>query len=127
MVIVLDTFPTSCVSKRPGSNNLTVSERCHVWVDACEAAGHRILVPEICYYESLRELEQRQAKSQIARLRTFCLDPERFLPLSTEQIEKAAQLWGWSRRAGLPTAAPQALDADVILAAQALALGIEPP
>lgn len=127
MVIVLDTFPTSSVSKRPGKIQPTLSDQCHQWINDCEVAGHRVLVPAISYYEVLRELEQRQAMSQIARLKTFCLQPKRFISLTTDHLETAAQLWGRSRRAGLPTADPQALDGDVILAAQALSLGIAAP
>ena len=85
------------------------------------------MVPAISYYEVLREPEQRQATSQIARLKTFSLQPKRFLALTSVHLETAAQLWGESRRAGLPTADPQALDGDVILAAQALSLGIAAP
>ncbi len=127
MVIVLDTFPASSVSKRAGSGQLTVSDHCHRWINDCEVAGHRVLVPAISYYEVLRELEQRQATSQIVRLKTFCLQPQRFLSLTTEHLETAAQLWGAARRAGFPTADPHALDGDVILAAQALSLTIAPP
>ena len=104
MVIVLDTFPAGSVSKRPGGTKLTISDQCHQWINTCEAAGHRILVPAVTYYEVLRELEQRQAIGQIERLKTFCLDPIRFLAVTTAHLETAAALWGLARRAGLPTA-----------------------
>lgn len=123
MVIVLDTFPASSVAKRPGKEP-SLLDQCRDWVDACEAAGHRVLVPAISYYEVLRELELRQAASQIARLKAFCLQPRRFVPLTTAHLEEAARLWGQTRRDGQPLADPKALDCDVIPAAQALSLGI---
>ncbi len=121
MIIILDTFPTSSTGKLPGRTP-TLLDQCRQWITACETAGHRILIPAISYYEALRELEMRQAVSQIARLQTFCLQAPRFIPLTTGHLETAAQIWGQARRAGQPTADPQALDGDVILAAQALSL-----
>jgi predicted nucleic acid-binding protein len=126
MIIVLDTFPASSVGKRSGTT-ASVLDQCRQWIEACEAAGHRILVPAIAYYEALRELELRQAATQIARLQAFCLQPRRFIPLTTQHLETAARLWGQQRRAGQPSADPQALDCDVILAAQALSLGVAAP
>lgn len=123
MIIVLDTFPTSSVSKLEGRRR-TLSDQCHQWVGDCEDAGHTILVPAIAYYEALRELEQRQATSQIVRLREFCLLSTRFMPLTTAHIETAARLWGDSRRGGRQTASDAALDADVIIVAQVLSLGL---
>ncbi len=127
MILVLDTFPTSSVAKRPGSRPPTLTDQCHQWILDCEAAGHRLLVPAIAYYEVLRELEQRQAHRQIERLKAFCLQPKRFIPLTTEHLETAARLWGQARRAGRPTADPQALDGDVLLAAQALSVAGSAP
>ena len=109
MIIILDTFPASSVAKRPGTVP-TLLDQCRQWIEACETAGHRILVPAIAYYEALRELELRQAARQIARLQAFCLQPRRFIPLTTQHLETAAQLWGQQRRAGQPGADPQALD-----------------
>lgn len=125
MIVVLDTFPTSSIAKLPGRRP-SLSDRCHRWVDSCEEAGHTILIPAIAYYETLRELERRQAVSQIERLKDFCLLDSRFIPLTTAHIEVAARLWGDARRTGRPTAFYDALDGDVILAAQALSLGLAP-
>jgi predicted nucleic acid-binding protein len=126
VIIVLDTFPVSSVSKRPG-NEATLSDQCRQWINDCEVAGHRVLVPAISYYEALRELEQRHAAAQILRLQAFSLRAHRFLPLTRPHLESAAKLWGKARNLGLPTADPQALDGDVILAAQALSLEIAAP
>ncbi len=94
----------------------------------CIAAGNSVRVPAIIYYETLRELERLKAASQIQRLKAFCFsDTERFMVLETIHLREAARLWAQSRNAGLPNADPQALDADVILAAQALSLGIAEP
>jgi predicted nucleic acid-binding protein len=46
-----------------------------------------------------------------------------YLPINTEVMLKAAELWAEARNRGVPTADPKALDADAILAAQALQIG----
>ncbi len=60
----------------------------------------------------------------MARLDAFGQTLE-YLPLTTVAMRRAAELWAEARRRGTPTADPHALDGDVILAAQALTLGIE--
>ena len=126
-VIVLDSFPLSTIGKSRASSP-TITDHCRQWVMNCVAAGNSICVPAITYYETLRELERLNAASQIERLKAFCFsDAARFLTLETAHLERAAKLWAQSRNAGLPTTDPQALDGDVILAAQALSLGISAP
>ena len=124
-VIVLDSFPLSCVGKSQG-NPPTITDHCRQWVFDCIAAGNIVRVPAIIYYETLRELERLNASAQIQRLKAFCFtDPNRFLPLETADLEEAAKLWAQSRHTGMPTASPDALDGDVILAAQTLRLGLQ--
>lgn len=105
------------------SSSPSLTDQCREWAIDCLRAEHRLYVPAIAYYETLRELERLNATAQIARLREFCfLEPERFLLLRTEHLETAARLWAQARNTGAPTADSQALDGDVIIAAQAQSL-----
>jgi hypothetical protein len=45
------------------------------------------------------------------------------LTLTTDAIIKAAEIWAFVRQTGVPTASPDALDADAILAGQASLAG----
>jgi predicted nucleic acid-binding protein len=45
-----------------------------------------------------------------------------YLPITTAIMRDAARLWADARSRGFPTASPQGLDGDVILAAQALSV-----
>jgi hypothetical protein len=126
-VIVLDTFPLSSTAKRepPRGTPLTRLDHCRRWVKECIAAENRVVAPAIAYYEVLRELERLGAASQIERLRTFChAVPDRYLSLTDADLDLAAQLWARARNAGTPTASADALDADVILAAQTIGMGL---
>jgi len=110
MFIVLDTFPASSTGKRAGEVP-TLLDRCRQWIDDCEAAGNKVVVPAVAYYEALRELELREAHSQTRRLRAFCLHIDRFMPLTTDHLEAAARLWAKARKAGKPTSDLQPLTA----------------
>lgn len=124
--IVLDSFPLSCAGKgRSAAPSMT--ESCRDWLRDCVLSGNSILVPAIAYYETLRELERLNAQAQVVRLKQFCFDePGRFLPLTTQHLEEAAQLWASARNAGTPTASAAALDGDLLLCAQVRRLEIAP-
>jgi hypothetical protein len=126
-VIVLDTFPLSSTGKREPAfgTKPTVLHQCQRWVYECLACGNTVLAPAISYYEALRELERLGAATQMARMRGFCrADPNRYLSLTDADLELAAKLWADIRNSGLPTASNDALDGDVLLAAQTLRLGV---
>ena len=126
-IIILDTGPlsNSAIPFAKRGNSPTLSQQCRQWIRDCELNGTVLLVPAICYYEALRELKRRNAASKISRLQEFVFSvPGRYIPLTTAHLEMAAQMWGEARNAGIPTASDAALDADVILCAQALSLGL---
>jgi predicted nucleic acid-binding protein len=84
--------------------------------------GGEVIIPEIADYEVRRNLLLTGLTPSVARLDQL----KRFLtylPLTTDTMMKAAALWAEARKTGQPTADPKELDADVILAAQALAAG----
>jgi predicted nucleic acid-binding protein len=91
------------------------------WLSRCLLGGSRVIVPAIVYYELKRELLRAKKSFGIARLDAFIsATPGRYLPLSDEALRLAADLWAKARQGGQPTADPNALDIDVIIAAQAL-------
>ena len=85
-------------------------------------SGHRIVIPEIADYEVRPELLRGNKTSGLARLDHLSQTLE-YLPLTTEAMQLAAKFWAQARQSGRPTAVDAALDADVILAAQAVLLG----
>lgn len=89
------------------------------WLDALLLSGVPVIHPEISDYEVRRELIRARKIASIARL-DYLKVRLIYQPLSTNTILFASQLWADARNRGKPTAANNRLDADVILAAQAL-------
>jgi hypothetical protein len=59
--------------------------------------------------------------ASLARLDQFVnAAPERYLGPTAESFQRAAERWAQVRLEALPTAGPDSLDADVLLAAQLL-------
>jgi hypothetical protein len=72
-------------------------------------------------YELRRELIRIGKTRGIRVLDRFIAErPDRYLPLTSVAMRRAAELWADVRNRGLPTAPPEALDGDAILAAQVL-------
>ncbi len=118
LIVLLDSGPLGLATNPKESAEALA---CQEWLRNLLLAGHRALVPAITDYEVRRELRlygKVIGERNLDRLKASF----GFLPLTTEALLQAADFWASARRVGLPTADKFALDADVILAAQAATL-----
>jgi hypothetical protein len=121
-LILLDSGPLGLTVRAPNKPQVV---RYNAWLNAILATGATIIIPEIAHYEVRRELLRIRAVGSLRRL-DFAIDPStgfRYLTLTADAIIKAAEFWAFVRQTGIPTAAPDALDADAILAGQAALAG----
>jgi predicted nucleic acid-binding protein len=123
-IIVLDSSPLGMVTN-PRAKSADC-QACKEWLRSMLAQGIVVVVPEIIDYEVRRELIRANRLASIRQLDQL-LDLALYLPITTEAMRRAARLWAVVRQTGQPTAHPQALDGDVILAAQTIeAFGDDP-
>lgn len=114
--VVLDTGPLGLITHPRGTDE---NRRCVAWIHSLTEVGVEFGIPEICDYELRREYVRHRSYSAIANLNRLAEMAE-YLALNTSVMHEAAGLWAEARNTGLPTASADALDADVILSAQAL-------
>ena len=119
-IVVLDTGPVGVLTN-PRLTPVPMAIR--KWLADLLTANRRVILPEISDYEIRRELMRGRKSQSLTMLNTLANQVE-FLPINTPAMRLAADLWAQSRNAGLPTGMSAALDGDVILAAQALHLGV---
>jgi predicted nucleic acid-binding protein len=114
-VIVLDTNVLGLLVHPRTSSE---SEACRLWITDLLAAGDVVVLPEIADYEIRREFLRRNVSSGLRRLDALHWQVY-YVPITTLAMRQAATFWAQARQQGHLTASPAALDADVILAAQA--------
>jgi predicted nucleic acid-binding protein len=119
-VVLLDAGPLGLATNPRRSPQSTA---CAQWLQSLGARGVRVLLPEIADYEVRRELLRANKAQGLARLDALAERLE-YLPLTTAAMRRAALFWAQARQQGRPTAADQTLDGDMILAAQAVTLGV---
>src|SRR5262245_9250921 len=117
--VLLNSAPLGLLTAPPRRPD---AQACSLWLAGLITAGERVIVPEITDYELRRELLRAGKAASVRRLDALAQATE-YLPLTTAAWRLAAELWAQARRQGQPTAADNTIDADVILAAQALTLG----
>jgi predicted nucleic acid-binding protein len=119
-IIVLDSGPLGLVCHRP---EIPQVQAINDWEYQLRINGAFLYVPEIADYEVRRKLIQTQRMAALKRLNAYRENFGVFYaPIKTDAMLKAAELWADARRRGEPTASDDRLDADAILAAQALQL-----
>lgn len=116
--ILLDSGPLGLITN-PRASPTTAA--CGRWLVSALGHGAAVLVPEIADYEVRRELIRAYRTAGLTRLDAF-IEQVEFLPIETAAMRRAAAFWAEARQEGRPTAPDPALDADVILAAQAATL-----
>jgi predicted nucleic acid-binding protein len=112
-IILLDAGPIGMIT-HPRKN-----EEIKAWLQASFRSNLIVKVPEIADYEVRRELLRANKPKGIQRLNILRLTLG-VLPITSEVMLRAAELWAQARQQGRPTADDKSLDADMILVAQAL-------
>ncbi len=116
-IIVLDSGPLGDACRRRGSPEV---EKLTGWWVQARANGAILAIPEMADYEVRRGLLWDGSTGGIRRLDQLRIDLGHYIPITTAAMRRAAELWADARRRGIGTADDRAIDADVIVAAQAL-------
>lgn len=120
-VIVLDSAIVGMVTNPKATPSAL---ECNHWLQSIQSKGFIVVFPEIVDYEVRRELIRAgkiRGIRKLDELKALII----YLPITTEVMLKAAQLWAEARKRGKPTADSKALDGDVILAASAILVAEE--
>lgn len=118
-IVLLDAGPLSLVIHPKGKDR---ARKCNLWLQSLLSNGVRVCIPEIADYEVRRELIRIGSTNSIQKLDTLNNNLE-YIPISTVAMRKAAHFWAQARKSGRKTADDKALDADMILIAQATMSG----
>lgn len=120
-IVLLDSTPVGLITN-PKATPMAIE--CQQWLENLLNRGYHVVLPEIIDYEVRRELLRVNKIKSIRRLDDL-KSALIYLPITTEVMLKAAQMWAQVRQQGKPTADDKALDGDVILAAQAILISSE--
>ena len=115
--MILDSGPLGDACRKRGHPDV---ERLKLWLHHAKANGAIVAIPEIADYEVRRGLLLSGAIEGIKRLDDLREELGFYIPISTAAMRRAAELWADARKQGFATGDDKGIDADEILAAQAL-------
>lgn len=114
-VILLDTGVLGMIiHPRPNTEILK-------WIERLGRDDAELWISEIVDYELRRKLIHLGFTQSIYRLDALKAAVN-YIPITTDTMLRAAELWAEARKQGKPTAGDTALDVDMILSAQAVLL-----
>jgi len=120
VIVLLDTGVLGLIiNSKPSEKNREEVRQCNEWMENLLKNNIRIVVSEIADYEERRELILQNKLNNIQRLDAL-ISRVGYFRITTDVMREAAKLWAFTRKEGKQTADNKALDADVILCAQAI-------
>jgi predicted nucleic acid-binding protein len=120
-IILLDTGVLGMATNPKATSQC---QECKQWLNALSNRNYLVALPEITDYELRRELiraNKLRGIRQLNELKALVI----YLPITTQVMLKAAELWAQARIEGSSTAHSEAIDGDVILAAQAILIQLQ--
>lgn len=118
LIVLLDAGPLGMITNPKSSPE---NEACKNWLASLAYNGTEVVIPEIADYEVRRELLRAGKDRGLGRLDAL-KGMLRYAPITTPVMLRAAEFWATARKMGRQSADDAALDADMILVAQARAL-----
>ena len=115
--VILDSGPLGQISHADPSRHAEIK----AWFDLLVIRDHPVFIPAIVDFEVRRGLILAERTRSLARLDAL-QGRATLLPITNDDLRLAAGLWATSRRRGQSVGDPKELNADVILAAQAISM-----
>jgi predicted nucleic acid-binding protein len=115
VIILLDAAPLGMITNPRSSSE---NEECKNWLAALVYNGAEVVIPEIADYEVRRELLRAGKTRGLSRLDAL-KGMLSYAPITTPVMLKTPEFWATARKTGRQSADDTALDADMILSAQA--------
>jgi hypothetical protein len=131
MIVFLDSNILGLISNSNAS--FDESQQCYKWFATLSVRGVRFVTSDICDYEVRRGLissflRSGKPASGIEILNSLKADGIlEFLPVSTESLDLAANLWARASNEGLTTRDDKNIDVDIIISAQYQLLQVDYP
>jgi predicted nucleic acid-binding protein len=116
--VLLDSGPLGRLVHADYSRNQEI----RAWLSRLLGRRTVVYLPEIADFEVRRNLILENLRGSLANLDELA-KLVTYLPIVTADMRLAAELWAKSRKAGRSVGDPRELNADVILAAQAIRQG----